>query len=246
MNPATRISPQSFIPGHFLKAIALGLLLPAVSWSGGIAPIAPAQATLTSAAQLRQQGLQLRQQGDLTEAIAVLQQAVEQEPSHLNGRVLLGWTLHKAGDRDRAAQELVDVVIRNPFQVEAWNALGIVDLVAGNIHSSVASHSWAVMLKPKNEIAHYNLSLALHRLQDYDRALLHAERATQLEPENPHPWIAKAIAQLGQGKRPEAIVTLQAGLALNAGLQDSSFLKLDLQEAGFSEEQIDLVASLKN
>jgi Flp pilus assembly protein TadD len=220
--------------------IPIGL---SVCW---IIPIPSTMPSSPSAPELRQQGLQLRQQGDMTGAIAALQQAVELQPNHLNGRVLLGWTLHKSGDRERATQELLDVTRGNPFHIEAWNALGIVDLVSGNVHSAIASHGWAALLKPNNEIAHYNLSLAFHRLQDYDRAILHAERAAQLEPENPHPWIALAIAQGDKGDRSQARYTLQKGFALNPQLQAPSFLQIDLQEAGFSAAQIEVANSLIN
>ena len=72
--------------------------------------------------------------------------------------------------------------------IPALNALGIAYLVNGNIDAAIATHTQAKTLNPENEIAYYNLSLAYQRLPDVDAAIRHANRATELEPYNPHPW----------------------------------------------------------
>ena len=51
-----------------------------------------------------------------------------------------------------------------------------------------------MFLKPDNEIAFYNLSLALHQLEIYPLAITTANRAAKLEPNNPHPLVAAAIS----------------------------------------------------
>lgn len=198
----------------------------------------------TTASEYRQRGLALRDQGNYTGAIEPLEKAVQQEPQNLEGRVLLGWTLYKAGQSDRATEELTTVIRSNPFSVTSWNALGIVDLVSGNVQSAIGCHLWAAMLNPQNEIAHYNLSLAYDRLQSSDLAIIHAQKATQLEPENPHPWLALAIAQQQAKHLSEAKQSYQKALQLNPVLGDRAFQILDLQEAGFNPEQIDRVTQL--
>jgi tetratricopeptide (TPR) repeat protein len=191
-----------------------------------------------SAGDYRQLGLSYRQQALYPEAIAAFQKAVALEPDNLDGRVLLGWTLHQAGRRAQAASELLETLYRNPLDVPAANALGIVYLVEGHLLSAVVTHTWAEWLKPDNEIAHYNLSLAYQRLQMYEPAIAHAMEAAKLEPSNPHPLVALAIAQWDRGDRVKAQQTYRQAIEIDGRYQDTAFLTY-LDEAGFSPGQIE-------
>ncbi len=208
-------------------AILLGL-----SWGLG----QPVQAE-PSAGAYRQLGLIYREQERYPEAIAAFKQAVALEPDNLAGRVSLGWTQHKAGQSPAAKQVLQETLSFNPFYVPALNALGIVYLVEGDLSAAVRAHTWALMLKPQNEIAAYNLSLAFERLQEYEAAITLAEQSAALEPNNPHPLVALAIAQWGKGDRAAAQTAYQRSLALDPRYNDAAFLSY-LNEAGFSAPQI--------
>lgn len=186
---------------------------------------------------LRQQGLALRQQERYPEAIAVLKQAVERDPDNISGRVLLGWTQHKAGQGQAAAATLQQAFQQNPFDVPNLNALGIVYLVGEQLSAAIATHTWAALLKPNNEIAFYNLSLAFERIGQYDWAVATAEAAAKLEPTNPHPLIAEAIGHLGNGNQTAAQQTFQQAIALDSRYGDAAFLNY-LNEAGFNQAQI--------
>lgn len=196
-------------------------------------------AAATPASDYRQQGLAYREQERYPEAIAALQKAVNLEPDNLSGRVLLGWTLHRAGNRPEAALALQDTLTRNPFYVPALNALGIVYLVQGELQPAVLTHHWAALLNPNNEIAYYNLSLAYQRLGQYDGAVTLAQRAAQLEPTNPHPRIAAAIAHWSRGDRATAQRVYRQALSLDGRYGNADFLQY-LDEAGFSQDQIQL------
>ncbi|EKQ70898.1 Flp pilus assembly protein TadD [Leptolyngbyaceae cyanobacterium JSC-12] len=197
--------------------------------------LAPASAQ--SAAEYRQQGLSLRDQERYPEAIAALQKSVELEPENLSGRVMLGWTEHKAGQQAAATATLLEALKLNPFEVPTLNALGIVYLVDGKLGNAIATHAWAAMLKPDNEIAYYNLSLAFERIQQYDWAIATAKEAAKLEPNNPHPPVAQAIAHWGNGEIQQAQALFRQAIALDPRYSDTSFLTY-LDEAGFSAAQI--------
>jgi Flp pilus assembly protein TadD len=205
----------------------------------GLALMLAAPGLAMSAAEYRQMGLVYRQQEQYTEAIAAFQKAVELEPDDLSGRVLLGWTLHRAGQQDAAADTLAETAQRNPFYVPTLNALGIVYLVRGNLTQAAITHTWAAWLKPNNEIAYYNLSLALQRLQYFDWAITTAQEAAQLEPSNPHPLVALAIAHWSNGDSPAAQQAYRQAVALDARYNSLDFLQY-LDEAGFSADQIQL------
>lgn len=190
-----------------------------------------------SAAQYREQGILYRNAGQLTEAVTALRQAVELEPTQLEGRVILGWTLHLADDDRAAAEVLQSSIAFDPFHVPSLNALGIIYLVNNDLPGAILTHTWAAWLAPENEIAYYNLSLAWERSAQYNAATTHAETAANLEPDNPHPLVALALAQWGQGDQKMAQQAYQRAIELDSRYADSSFLDY-LDEAGFSSAQI--------
>ncbi len=192
----------------------------------------------TSASQYRSLGLSYRASERYTEAIAALKKSTELEPKNLGGRVMLGWTQHLAGQEDAAAQTLIQVLCQNPTSVPALNALGIVYLVSSKLNSAVAVHAWAAFLDAKNEVANFNLSLAFHRLHLYKSAILTARKAATLEPNNPHPLVALALAYWDSGDRSSSKLAYRKAQNLDFRYSSGSFLN-HLKKAGFSLEQIE-------
>jgi Flp pilus assembly protein TadD len=190
-----------------------------------------------TAEQLRQTGLNYRQQERYPEAIAALKQAVALDPQNVSGRVLLGWTQHRAGQEAEATETLEQTLALNPFEVTNLNALGIVHLVSGRLPAAIVTHGWAALLKPENEIAHYNLSLGFERLGQYNWAIATAKTAAKLEPSNPHPLVALALAHWGNGDRALAQQVYRQAIGVDGRYGDSGFLNY-LNEAGFSADQI--------
>ncbi|MBD2189296.1 tetratricopeptide repeat protein [Pseudanabaena mucicola] len=228
------------LPKIFSRATLLGLFSSAIVTLPAIA----ANTTITSADkraadEYRQLGLSYRQQEKFDDAIAALQKSVSLDPDNVDGRIILGWTQHRAKQNDAAALSLWDAIYRSPTSLQAFNAIGIVYLVRGDLPQSVVLHSWAALLKPDNEIAHYNLSLAYQRLQQYDLAIAYAQTAIVLEPSNPHPLVASAIAKWSSGDQTSAKKTFREAIAVDPRYRSPEFLNF-LEEAGFSPEQIQM------
>jgi len=190
-----------------------------------------------AADEYRQTGLAYRQQERFDEAIAALQKSVALDPKNLDGRIILGWTQHLAKKDDEAATSLWEAIYLSPTSLQAFNAIGIVYLVRGDLPQSVVLHSWAAILKTDNEIAHYNLSLAYQRLKQYDLAIAYAQKAIELEPNNPHPFVASAIAQWTSGDQTRAKRTFREAIGVDARYRNAEFLNF-LNEAGFNSDQI--------
>ncbi len=190
-----------------------------------------------AADEYRQLGLSYRKQERFDEAIAALQQSVSLDPKNIDGRIILGWTQHLAKKDNAAATSLWEAIYRSPTSLQAFNAIGIVYLVRGDLPQSVILHSWAAMLKTDNEIAHYNLSLAYQRLKQYDLAIAYAQKAIELEPNNPHPFVALAITQWTSGDRVGAKKIFRDAIGVDARYRNPDFLNF-LNEAGFSNDQI--------
>jgi Flp pilus assembly protein TadD len=205
-------------------------------------------AIATSGSEYRQLGLSYRQQGRFDDAIAAMRKSVELEPQNTPGRVNLGWTLHLAGQEREAAVSLWQAIYQKPFHDAAYNALGIVYLVEGNLTAAVLIHTWATVLKPENEVAYYNLSLALNRLKVNEIAIATAKYAAKLEPNNPHPLVSGAVAYWDSGNLNVAQSFYRRAINLDNRYKDTSFLS-HLQQAAFNGEQIDsakqILASLK-
>lgn len=189
------------------------------------------------ASKYRELGLSYQRQERYPEAIASMKKSVVLDPNNINGRVNLGWTQHLAGQEDSAAASLWQAAALHPFSPPTFNALGIVYLVTGDLTTAVLVHTWAAILKPNNEIAFYNLSLAYHRLQLYDLAITAATKAASLEPSNPHPLVALAITHWDSDDRIRAQLAYRQALDLDSRYSDRGFLNY-LKEAGFSPEQI--------
>lgn len=190
-----------------------------------------------SASEYRRLGLLYRQQGRYQEAIDAMSKSVELEPSNTMGKVNLGWTLHLAGKGKEATNYLWQAIYQAPLQHSAYNALGIVYLVNDNLINAVLIHSLAVMLKPDNEIAYYNLSLALHQLKMYQMAIAAGQYAFKLEPNNPHPLVSMAMNYWDSGSQNLARNIYQQAIKLDARYRNSIFLN-HLQQAAFTQEQI--------
>lgn len=193
-----------------------------------------------SASEYRSMGLSYRAGDRYDDAIAAFKKAVELEPQNASGRVLLGWTQHLAGQEKAATESLLPVIYHNPQYVPALNALGIVYLVNGDVTAAVATHAWAATIEPNNEIAYYNLSLSLHQLKLYSLAVLAATKAAKLEPNNPHPLVAKAIAYWNLDDRTSAKLTYRQASNLDPRYRNAVFLE-HLQKAAFSQAQIAIV-----
>lgn len=198
----------------------------------------------TSAGEYRQQGLSYRDQGRYPEAIAALEKSVELDPENIAGRVTFGWTLHLAGQEEAATTVLLQALYRDWQAVPTLNALGIVYLVSGEPTFAILSHTWAAMLKPDNEIAYFNLSLTCNLLQQHDWAIATAARAASLEPGNPHPLVALAIAHWSKGNSKLAQQAYRQALALDRRYGDRAFLS-HLETAAFAPVQIELAEQVR-
>ena len=202
-------------------------------------------ATPTTAEGYRIQGLTYRQQGRFDEAIASLKTAVELDPESVSGQVLLGWTQHLAAQEADATTTLITALQIDPFEVQVSNALGIVHLVQGHLYQAILTHLWAAHLKPDNEIAYFNLSLATQRIGYHEWAVELAALAVELEPYNPHPLIAEAIAHWSRGDHQKAQQQYQKAIALSPRYA-SDQLPTYLKAAAFSPDQIQIAQRILN
>ena len=232
-------SPDRATESTVLDSIARENRSSAQESSRSVEVTAPTPSEVAAAAQYRQLGLDLRGQGQLDEAISAFRQGTMLDPTNLDGYVILGWTLHLMGQPEAAIEALQAALTDDETHVPALNALGIVYLVNGQLNHAKLTHLQAVDLQPDNEIAQYNLSLTYQRLEEFELAVQHARRATELEPGNPHPWVALAIAFQSQQRSDAARDAYAQAVQLDARYSENTHLA-HLSQAGFSPSQIEL------
>jgi len=100
---------------------------------------------------------------------------------------MLGWTQGKRMQQERRYR-----LYQEPVSVPALNALGIVYLVSGELTAAVVVHTWAAILEPGMKLP-YNES-GFSSFAGVCGGVATAKKAAALEPANPHPMVALAIA----------------------------------------------------
>jgi tetratricopeptide (TPR) repeat protein len=99
--------------------------------------------------------------GELGEAVAAQQKAVELAPGSAETRYNLASTLYRAGKLDEAIAEFRRVAAMTPEFADTWSYLGNLLLEKGDLAGSVAAQRRALAIEPHRGVHLYNLARAL-------------------------------------------------------------------------------------
>jgi tetratricopeptide (TPR) repeat protein len=105
----------------------------------------------------------LAETGKLTEAIAVCNRTIQENPQNAEAYDRLGWALAQQGYLAEAISAYNQAIRVNPALAEAHNHLGLALYQQGNVREAIRAHSRAVQLNPNLEEAHRNLDIALRK-----------------------------------------------------------------------------------
>jgi tetratricopeptide (TPR) repeat protein len=143
-------------------------------------------------------GSVLLRRGEIADAVAELRAAVRLDRSLAEAHVILAQALAKRGQRDEAQREQAEVERINAEKAALGRALVLLDasaalLTRGDVSGAIAQRREAVAASPDFAEAHYELGLALQRV-DASRQEAEASfgRAISLDPR-----LARAHAALG-------------------------------------------------
>ncbi len=121
--------------------------------------------------------------GRLSEASAVLHQALERDGSSVETNLMLGIAeadLHGAS----AAQPYIEKALRlDPRSALGYDLLGNLYLRAGNYAEAAKNYQTATQLASENDLYAYGAALALERLDKTEEAIPYAQTAVRLRPE---------------------------------------------------------------
>ena len=159
----------------------------------------------------------LLRQGQRPQAIALLQQIIQQHPDNADARLLLGSVLMEDGRRDESIAQLTEAVRLRPKSAEAQNALGEAYIAFEDFSSARAPLEQAVALDANFAAARANLGATLLQLGQSDAAAPHLDRAITLlghSPDAAWPLYLRAKILSAAGQADKAAADLQQAVSL--------------------------------
>lgn len=135
----------------------------------------------------------LLESGRLSEAASAFERLVAADPDNVQWHSLLALTLIRKQDFNRAADVLTKALARHSQSAELHFHRGVVHFRMEKWADAAGEFRRAVELKPDFRDARYNLSQALIKLGEKDRALVALREAVRIRPND-----AVAFAGLGR------------------------------------------------
>lgn len=143
------------------------------------------QATVGGAVQRQfDRAVTLMKAGNYSEAIPVLEQLTEKDPSLAGPWINLGIARARIGETQSAAQALKKAIEVNAKSPAAYTELGMVYRRSGDFDASRKAYLDAIKVDPEYSYAHRNLGILFEiYLQQPDHALQHYKRYQALQAE---------------------------------------------------------------
>ena len=186
---------------------------------------------------LVQQALGLHQKGQLKQAQALYDRALEIDPEQFDALHLSGVIARQLGEPERAINLITRAIGINPRAAAAHCNLGAALQDAGRTLDALASYQQAVLLDPQYALALSNLGNTLRKLDRLDEAMCSYERALAVRPAYPEALCNKAVLLHDLGRDVEALAYADRALALRAAYVDALCARANaLQALGRHEE----------
>ena len=177
--------------------------------AGALARVPDPPVALAPNPQERPQALferaqRLADRGDRSGAIAVYDELVALDPTHVRAYSNRGLLKIELGDLSGGLVDC-DVAVRlDPLGVAPWANRGVVKAKLGDHRGAVDDLDRALALSPTHTAAHVARGIARYRLGDAAGALADFDRAIGLEPGQVNAWLNRGELHLEQGRHAEA------------------------------------------
>jgi tetratricopeptide (TPR) repeat protein len=184
-------------------------------------------------------GVRQYMQGDLLEAIACWDKAIELKPDSQQVWLNRGVALDKLGRYAEAIASYDRAVAIEPDSHKAWQSRGAALNKTGRYEEAIASCERAIATKPNCQEAWINLSLALNKEGRYEEALASADRAIAIKPDKYEAWRNRGLALNSLGRCQEAIDSLNRAVEIKPDSHEAWHSQgVALQNSGQYEEAI--------
>jgi tetratricopeptide (TPR) repeat protein len=173
-------------------------------------------------------GASMQEQGKMTEALELYQQALRIDPDDAEAHCNLGAALAQTGKiKEAIAQYELALQIRSEY-AEANCNLGVALAQTGKIEEAIAQYELALQIRSEYAEAHNNLGFALAQIGKIEEAIAQYEQALRIKPDyiDAHNNLGLALEKLG--RTPEAIELFQQALRIDP---DSVTAHVDLGNA---------------
>ena len=151
-------------------------------------------------------GLDFQEKGQLEEALAYFQKAIDINPEYEEGHANLGNILLLKGRLDDSLFQYRKALEINPKDPEAYYDLGVAFFQGGQTDEAIIHFQKALEMKPDFAEAHNNLGAAFNKKGQIEDAIFHYRRALEINPD-----LASAHGNLGNILLPERPVGRSCG-----------------------------------
>lgn len=157
---------------------------------------------------------QLYQAGNLSQAEALCQQILQQQPDSTEALHMLGTIAHQLGRLNEAITYYKQLIALVPDYAEIYYHLGAALHASGQLTDAIASYQQAIALKPNYTDVHYDLGHAFKEQGNIDTAIEHYQQAIALNPNDAEAYCNLANTLLEQSQTEKAIAHYQQALTL--------------------------------
>jgi Flp pilus assembly protein TadD len=159
-------------------------------------------------------GKALLENGQVNEAIAQCQMALEIVPDYAEAHYNLGNALFQKGEADDAIAHWQKALEFRPSYAEVYHNLGVALLQKGQVNEAIARWHKALEIKPNDAEINYSLGIALFQNGQVNEAIAQWHRALEIKPDyaEAHDNLGVALAKNGQVD--EAIPQFQKALEI--------------------------------
>ena len=161
-----------------------------------------------------QEAVRQHQANRLSEAAALYQQVLSQQPEHAPARYLFGMLLKQSGRDDDAIAQLQHAITADPGHLDSHQALGNLYLKQGHVGEAVDSFHRALQIRPGHFAALNGLGLALTRADRLDEAVTTLLQAINSQPQDSIAHFNLGVAYQKQGLHDAAEAAYHRALTL--------------------------------
>jgi len=184
-------------------------------------------------------GTALAARGQLDEAIAHFQKALEIQPDDAETHYNLGKALAGRGQVEGTIAHYRKALEIRPDFAEAHNNLGNVLVAHGQFNEATTHYQKALEINPDYVEANYNLGIALAGRGQIEGAIAHYQKALEINPDDADTHNALALALASRGQVDEAIAHFHMALKIQADSPNAhNNLALALVRRGQVDEAI--------
>jgi len=181
--------------------------------------------------------------GQLQDAVADFEKAVNIKPDYAEGHFNLGITLKELNQLDAAAESYERAISIKPDYAEAFNNLASVQRKLGFLDTALNNYRKALVIKSKYAEAHYNLGLTLHDLGHQNSAIKSYAKALAIRPNIAEWHFNYGIVLMELGQKEDAIKSYEKALSIQPSYAEAHLNLSALKRYTSDDPQIGVMES---